>query len=178
MQLERVERLNLGLSAGAIAASYALETPHFATSLALGACLEAVNFGAMLRGAKRFFAGEIQGAGPWLGVFALRFMMLAGGIFAFLYLGAHPIALVIGLSIAMPAVLIDAWIHRPPVLDPATLPSIGSDDESWERWSVWRVREVEPPGDEDAIADGSQAESCAPDDQTVAADPRRSEEQQ
>ena len=28
----------------------------------------------------------------------------------------------IGLSIAMPATLIDAWLNRPPVLDPATLP--------------------------------------------------------
>ena len=39
LELARVERLNLGLSAGAVAASLALETPHFATSLAAGALL-------------------------------------------------------------------------------------------------------------------------------------------
>ena len=142
MKLERVERLNLGLSAGAIAASYALATPQFATSVALGACLEAVNFGALMRGARHFFAGDIRGAGPWVGIFAIRFLMLGGGIFFLLQLGAHPIALVIGLSLAMPAVLIDAWLHRPPVVDPSTLPVVDNDNESWERWSVWRAREV------------------------------------
>ena len=144
MKLERVERLNLGLSAGAIAASYALETPHFATSVALGACLEAVNFGTLMRGARHFFAGNIRGAGPWMGVFAIRFVMLGAGIFFLLQLGAHPVALVIGLSIAMPAVLIDAWLHRPPVVDPSTLPALETDEESWERWSVWRASEVAP----------------------------------
>lgn len=170
MKLERVERLNLGLSAGAIAASYALETPHFATSLALGACLEAVNFGALLRGAKRFLGGEIQGAGPWVGVFAIRFLMLAVGIFVFLQLGANPIALVIGLSIAMPAVLIDAWLHRPPVVDPATLPALDPDDESWDRWNVWRVREVEPnEAAEERLAPADGA--AVPGDPTSATEP-------
>ena len=40
MALARVEQLNLGLSAGAVAASYMLVTPHFASSLAAGAFLE------------------------------------------------------------------------------------------------------------------------------------------
>jgi hypothetical protein len=163
MKLERVERLNLGLSAGAIAASYALETPHFATSLALGACLEAVNFGTLMRGARRFFSGDIQGAGPWVGVFAIRFLMLGAGIFVFLQLGANPIALVIGLSIAMPAVLIDAWLHRPPTVDPATLPALDPDDESWDRWNVWRAAEVDRPDDADALdASHSPASSARP----------------
>jgi hypothetical protein len=39
--------------------------------------------------------------------------------------------------------VIDAWIHRPPVLDPATLPVLleeESDDDRayWESYSVWR----------------------------------------
>ena len=141
MKLERVERLNLGISAGAIAASYALASPHFATSVALGACLEALNFGALMRGAKLFFAGEFQGAGPWVGVFALRFVLVGTGILVVLYLGANPIALLIGLSIAMPAVLIDAWLHRPEVVDPATLPTLDPDDEAWDRWNAWRATE-------------------------------------
>ena len=75
MKLERVERLNLGLSAGAVAASFAIATPHFATSLALGAFLEAMNFGAMHRGAQRFFAGEISPApDPGSRLFATRFL--------------------------------------------------------------------------------------------------------
>ena len=147
MKLERVERLNLGLSAGAIAASYALATPHFATSLALGACLEALNFGTLMRGARHFFAGEIAGAGPWVGVFAVRFLLLGTGIYVFLQLGAHPVALLIGLSIAMPAAVIDAWLHRPPVVDPATLPALDDDDESWDRWSVWRAAQIAPRED-------------------------------
>jgi len=183
MKLERVERLNLGLSAGAIAASYAFETPHFATSLALGACLEAVNFGALMRGAKHFFAGDIQGAGPWVGVFAARFVLLAVGIFVFLQLGANPIALVIGLSIAMPAVLIDAWLHRPPVTDPATLPALGPDDESWDRWSVWRAAEVTPSeedaGPPDAAAASTPLAPATPPDQpSDAVSPRTTEDGQ
>ncbi|MEZ4290234.1 MAG: hypothetical protein R3E53_06715 [Myxococcota bacterium] len=123
LELARVERLNLGLSAGAVAASLALETPHFATSLAAGALLEAINLGAIHRGAKRFFSGEIAGARGWIGVFSLRFLVLATAIFLTMHAGANPAALLIGLSIVMPATLIDAWLNRPPVVDPATLPT-------------------------------------------------------
>ena len=44
MKLYPAERLNMGISAGAIAASLAVTTPLFASSLALGAAMEAVNF--------------------------------------------------------------------------------------------------------------------------------------
>jgi hypothetical protein len=125
--LARVEQWNLGLSASAVAASLALETPHFATSLAAGAFLEAVNLGALRRAALRFFGGELSRS--WTGAFALRFLMLAAGIFLTLQAGANPVAMLIGLSIAMPAVLVDAWINRPPILDPATLP-VFLDDET------------------------------------------------
>ena len=124
--LAKVEQWNLGLSAGAVAASLALGTPHFATSLAAGALLEAVNLGALRRSALRFFGGEMTRS--WTGAFALRFLLLAAGIFLTLQAGAHPVALLIGLSIAMPAVLVDAWLNRPPILDPATLPVFLEDE--------------------------------------------------
>ena len=142
MKLERVERLNLGLSAGAIAASFALASPQFATSVALGAGLEALNFGAIMRGARRFFAGDIQGANAWVGLFAFRFVLLAAAIYVLITLGAQPVALLIGLSIAMPAVLIDAWIHRPMPVDIEALPPIDTDDDSWDRYSVWWGAEI------------------------------------
>jgi hypothetical protein len=126
-ELAKVEQWNLGLSAGAVAASLALVTPHFATSLAAGAFLEALNLGAIHRTAKRLFEGQVM-TGAWVGGFALRLMLLSVGIFAVMYIGAHPVALLIGLSIAMPATLIDAWLNRPPIVDPATLPTFLDDD--------------------------------------------------
>ncbi len=130
--LARVEKWNLGLSASAVAASLALATPHFATSLAAGAFLEAVNLGALRRSALRFFGGEMTRS--WTGAFALRFLLLAAGIFLTLQAGAHPVALLIGLSIAMPTVLVDAWLNRPPILDPATLPVFLDDEDGEDRY--------------------------------------------
>ncbi len=150
MKLERVERLNLGLSAGAVAASFALATPHFATSLAIGAALEAMNFGSLHRGAKHFFAGEFAGGGPWVALFSIRFVLLAIAIFVTIRMGVHPVALTVGLSIAMPAVLIDAWLHRPEIVPPETLPSLEADDPSWDTYSVWRAAEIQPNVDADA----------------------------
>jgi hypothetical protein len=154
MKLERVERLNLGLSAGAVAASFAFATPHFATGLAIGAALEAMNFGSLYRGAKHFFAGEFGGAGPWVGLFGLRFVLLGVAIFITLHSGVHPVALTVGLSIAMPAALIDAWLHRPEIIPPDTLPSLEEDDPSWDAYSVWHAAEVEPHRE----ADGPEIE--------------------
>ena len=125
--LARVEQWNLGLSASAVAASLAFDTPEFATSLAAGALLEALNLGALRRSAMSFFTGQMTRS--WTGAFALRFLFLAAGIFITLQAGANPVALLIGLSIAMPAVLIDAWLNRPPILDPATLPVFLDDEE-------------------------------------------------
>ena len=125
--LATVERWNLGLSAGAVAASWALLTPHFATSVAAGAFIEAINLGAIHRAARRLFAGELMTAG-WVGGLAMRFVLLGAAIFVTMRAGADAAALLIGLSIAMPATLIDAWIQRPPVLDPENLP-VFLDDE-------------------------------------------------
>lgn len=134
-ELAKVEQWNLGLSAGAVAASYALATPHFATSLAAGAFLEAINLGAIHRAAKRLFEGHLM-SGGWIGGLALRFILLGTAIYLTMRAGAHPVALLIGLSIAMPATVIDAWINRPPIVDPATLPVFledGIDEDEDER---------------------------------------------
>lgn len=147
LELARVEQLNLGLSAGAVAVSFVFSTPHFATSLAAGALLEAVNFGAIHRGARQLFSGESASLRGWVGVLSMRFMLLALAILVTMQAGAHPAALLIGLSLVMPATVIDAWIHRPPVVDPATLPTLveaeaeaeaEDDAEYWERYSIWR----------------------------------------
>ena len=43
MKFYPAERVNMGISAGAVAASFAAVSPHFAGSLAIGAVLEAMN---------------------------------------------------------------------------------------------------------------------------------------
>lgn len=162
MALARVEQLNLGLSAGAVAASYVLSTPHFAASVAAGAFLEAVNLGAIYRGAKRLFAGRLMANG-WIGILSMRLILLSLAIYLAMRMGAHPIALLIGLSMTMPATLIDAWLNRPPVIDPAELPTFleefeeddadfyDDDDQPGERlWSTGhlltsRSPDLEPP---------------------------------
>jgi hypothetical protein len=140
--LAKVERWNLGLSAGAVAASYALATPAFATSLAAGAFLEAINLGAIHRSAQRLFAGEML-SGGWLGALVLRFILLGTAIYVTMQAGAHPVALLIGLSIAMPATVIDAWLNRPPIVDPASLPVFLEDgideDEDDRLWQTGRL---------------------------------------
>ena len=176
MSFAKVEQLNFGLSAGAVAATYWFVTPHFAWSLAAGAFLEALNFGAIHRGARKLFSiedrlpdGESIDAGVvssemrgWVGVFSIRFLVLAAAIFVTMQAGADPAAMLIGLSLAMPASIIDAWMHRPPVVDPATLPNLfeneedESDQEYWENYSIWRPGRLlasvtlTPPAPEDA----------------------------
>ena len=151
MGLDRVERLNLTLSAGAVAASMALATPHFATSLAVGAALEAVNFRTLRNAGKRLVSGELVATVPQIGIFGARFLLLAGAIVLSIAVGANPIALLIGLSIVVPAVVIDAWRHRPPIEDCELVPPPPPDDPSWDDWNVWRVQGIYSPStiDED-----------------------------
>jgi hypothetical protein len=141
-ELAKVEQWNIGLSAGAVAASCALATPHFATSLAAGAFLEAINLGAILRAAKRLFAGEMVSRG-WVGGLSMRFAILGVAIFLTMNAGANPVALLIGLSIAMPATIIDAWLNRPAIVDPASLPVFLDDgidqDEDDRVWKFGRL---------------------------------------
>jgi hypothetical protein len=141
--------MNLKLSAGAAAASLVWATPAFAFSLLTGALLEAFNFHGLRRSAQFMFWGEISGSRAWMGVFALRFSLLAIGIIAALYFGADPVGLLIGLSLMMPAAVIEAWRARP-AIDP-NAPALDADDPSWDDWNPWLARERDQPEtDEDS----------------------------
>ena len=141
MKIDPVERLNLVLSAGAVAASLAIATPVFAASLAVGALLETFNFRGLRRSAQFLFWGEIRGGGGWVGVYALRFSLIVIGVGAALHFGADARGLLIGLSMIVPAVLIEAWRTRPAV-DPQAQ-ALDPEDLAWERWNPWLARERE-----------------------------------
>ena len=141
MRIDPIERLNLVLSAGAVAASLAIATPVFAVSLAVGALLETFNFRGLRRSAQFLFWGQIRGGGGWMGVYALRFSLIVIGVGAALHFGAHPVGLLIGLSMIVPAVLIEAWRTRPAV--DAQAPALDPEDPAWERWDPWLARERE-----------------------------------
>ena len=152
--LLRVERLNLSLSAVAVAASFAFFSPWVAGSVAVGAILEALNFRTLHGAARRFFAGELAGSGLWLGVVGLRLSVLMAAIVLALGLGAHPVGMVVGLSMICPAVVIDAWRHRPAVIDPRECSEFvpAPDDPAWDRFSVWnfgKMDEQPDPWDEE-----------------------------
>ncbi|HTY18262.1 MAG TPA: hypothetical protein VMH82_11085 [Myxococcota bacterium] len=142
MQRDPIERLNLALSAGAVAASFAVASPAFATSLALGAAIESVNFRVLRSASRRALSGELAPGGAWVAGFSLRFVLLAVAISFALRAGAQPVALVIGLSMIVPAAIAGAWVQRPPVGEPE--PGPPTDDESWDRWNPWLAREREP----------------------------------
>jgi len=147
LRMDPIERANLALCAGAAAASWWLVTPGFALSLGAGALLEAVNFRGLRRSAEFLFSGHLNAGTGWQGLFALRFGLLVVGIGAALALGAHPVGLLIGLSLIMPATIFQAWRSRPP-LDP-NAPALAPDDPSWDRWDPWLARERDPSDDED-----------------------------
>ena len=138
MGMERVERLNLAVSAGAAAAGYALVSPAFAAGLAAGAAIEALSFRHILRSGRKLFAGH---AAAWSAGYALRVGFLGIALGVALWLGAHPIGLVVGLSTILPLVVIEAWRSRPPILPDA--PTLPPDDPGWGRWNPWLARERE-----------------------------------
>ncbi len=148
MAIDPVERLNLALSAGAVAASFALVSPPFAASLAAGALLETVNFRGLRRSAKALFSGQLVGGAGWSMAYGIRFGMLALGMGVALYVGAHPVGLVIGLSLIVPSVIIEAWRSRPPVAT-EPVPTLAPDDPAWDRWNPWLAREREDDDDEE-----------------------------
>lgn len=149
MTLDPIERLNLALCAGAAAVSLALANPGFTASLLVGAALESVNFRG-LRGSARLLFDVGGGSSAWSGVFALRFMLLAVGIGAALYAGAHPVGLLLGLSLIVPATVVHAWLTRPRP-DPSA-PQLAPDDPGWELWNAWLARErVAPSGDDEEV---------------------------
>jgi hypothetical protein len=119
-----------------------LATPAFALSLGFGALLEAVNFRGLRRAAQFLFWGEIASSRGWQAVFALRFGLLVIGIGSALAFGAHPVGLLVGLSLIIPAAVFEAWRARP-AIDP-NAPALADDDPSWERWNAWLAREDDP----------------------------------
>jgi hypothetical protein len=149
--VEAIERTNLALSAGAAALSLALAGPSFGASVVAGAALELVNFRGLRRSAVAFFEGAIPGSAGYRALAGLRFAVLASGIVASLAFGADPVGLVIGLSMIVPATVIEAWRHRPPI-DP-NAPALPPDDPAWDRWDVWRAREREADPDDDEDED-------------------------
>ena len=142
MSIDPIERWNIAISAGAVATSLAVATPLFAMSLAVGAALEVANFRALRRSTQFLFWGVMPGQRAWAAVFSLRFGLLAIGIIAALYLGVDAVGLLVGLSIIMPATVIETWRSRPPI-DP-NAPRLDDDDSSWDRWNPWLARESAP----------------------------------
>jgi hypothetical protein len=147
MTVAVMQRWNLTFTAGAVAASLALATPVFAVSVAVGAALEAVNLRALGRWAEMLFSGGLAGSRGWSIGFGARFLLLAFGIGAALFLGAHPVGLVIGLSLMIPAAVIGAWRTRPPIVQDA--PALSPDHPDWDRWDPWLARE-RPEDDEES----------------------------
>jgi len=137
--MDPIERMNLQLSAGAVAASLLLAPPAFSWGIAAGALMEAINFRGLRGYARRLFAGDLAGSQVWVGVYALRMLLIGIGIWGVLQLGADPLGLLLGLSLVVPAVLIHAWRTRPAV-DPDA-PALAADDPAWEAWDPWRARE-------------------------------------
>ena len=147
-RFDTMETLNLGISAGAVAASFALASPLFALSLAFGAIIEAANFRALRAAAQRLlFGGDLAVGNAWAMGFGLRFAFLAVAIAFALNAGAHPVGLVIGLSTTIPAVVIGAILQRPPIVE--CPPGPPPDDASWDAWNPWLARERDPAENED-----------------------------
>ena len=112
-----------------------------------------MNFRTLHGAARRFFAGELGGPGLWLGVFAFRLAILGVAMGFAITSGLEPIPLVLGLSLVMPAVVIDTWRNRPAVVDQSDFPVPPPDDPAWDRFSVWRFSAFdEQQGHENADA--------------------------
>lgn len=141
---------NLAFSAGATAASYVWVSPRFAFALALGAGLEVMNFRSLYSSCHRIFglgAEGVSGAGPAVGAFGLRFLLLAAVLFFALREGMHPVGLLVGLSLIMPAVVVAAWRSRP-AIDP-NAPALPDDDPAWDIWNPWLAHENAPADEEE-----------------------------
>jgi hypothetical protein len=144
--LDPIERWNLGMCAGAVAASFAVSSSPFAASVALGAAIEAVNFRTLRSASLRLFSGDLSVGRAWLVVFVLRFTILSAVVAVALWSGVHPLGLLLGLSMIVPASIVGAWLHRPPIGSPE--PGPPPEDPSWDRWNPWLARERAPEDDE------------------------------
>ena len=134
-----IERMNLKFSAGAVVVSLVVASPAFSWGVAGGAVLEAGNFHGLRRSAQSLFDGGALGGSSWVGVYGLRMVLLTVGSAALLRAGVHPLGLLLGLSLVMPAVLWHAWRTRPPV-DPEAA-ALAPDDPAWKAWDPWLARE-------------------------------------
>jgi hypothetical protein len=138
---------NLALGGVACALAVALVSPQFAAALALGAALEAANFRSLFRSCEHIVRGGGPGAGPAVALFGVRFLLLGAVIFLALRAGVHPVGLLIGLSLVVPATLVAAWRVRPtPVAD---APALAPDDPAWDQWNPWLAREHPAPDEEE-----------------------------
>jgi len=147
------ERANVTLSAGAIATSFAIASSAFTASLAIGAVLELANFRALRRAKQRLFTGEIQGGWAWSALFGVRFALLGFAMYIALRSGADPIALVLGLSLIVPATLWVAWRSPPPVIPASALLAVPPpDDPSWDAWNPWLASESSAKPFDDDVA--------------------------
>ena len=132
-----IERMNLALSASAVAASFALAPPRFAASLAIGVLFEVANFRALRRATRRLFTRELTGGVAWAGLFAVRFALLGVALYLALDAGANPAGLVLGLSLIVPATVWVAWQSQPPVAPMPGYEVPAPDDPSWDDWNPW-----------------------------------------
>ena len=74
-------------------------------------------------------------------------MLLGAVIFFAIRAGVHPVGLVVGLSLIVPASVLAAWRARPPLV--ADAPALAPDDPEWERWDAWRARERDAEAEEE-----------------------------
>jgi hypothetical protein len=139
---------NLVFSAAACALALTLVSPRFAAGLALGAVLEVGSFRSLWRSCERILLAGRPGAGPAVASFCLRFLLLGAVIFVALRAGVHPVGLLVGLSLIVPAALLAAWRVRPALVPGA--PALAPDDREWERWDPWLARERAPSDEEDS----------------------------
>ena len=149
MKFYPAERLNMGIGAGAVAASFAVASPHFAGSLAIGAALEAVNFRFLHRTAEALFSGVVNGGGPWVVVLVLRLGLVFMGIIGAMMGGADPAGLLIGLSLAMPATVAAAVWSRPAIAPQDPNPALDPEDPTWDAYSVWNPGRQLPDRDQE-----------------------------
>lgn len=141
--LDSIERLHLTLSAGTIAACVALVSAPFSASVAAGTAIEAVNYRVLRRATSRLFLGQLGGSRAWTAAFAARFVLLGAAMTAALLAGAHPVGLVLGLSLIVPAAVAVAWRERLPTAPSPPAPP--PDDPSWDRWNPWLATERADP---------------------------------
>jgi hypothetical protein len=135
-----VQGLNAALCGGAAALSLALGSERFAASVAIGGVIEALNFRTLRRIGTAVVSGAAPGAAAAVGSFGLRFALVGLAVGVALHQGAHPVGLVLGLSMIVPAALAGAWMNRPSAApaDEAAVPP--PDDASWEDWNAWLAR--------------------------------------